>query len=186
LAGLIGFIASGAALAHTGAHPGGGWVAGFVHPFAGLDHVLAMAAVGAWAAQAGGRCLVLIPATFVAAMAAGAAAAHGVALPQVESMLALSVLALGLLVALAVKARSHWPVTLIALFAMFHGHAHGAEMPQFSSPTLYFAGFLAATSVLHALGVAAGVALKAHPGIQRAGGVALGLAGSWLLFTAVA
>jgi urease accessory protein len=185
--GLSGLIASGAAYAHTGAHPEGGFATGLAHPFMGLDHLLAMVAVGIWAVQLGGRHLLILPATFVAAMAAGAVAgAYGIALPQVESMVALSVLALGMLVALAVKTRWHWPISLIALFAMFHGHAHGTEMPDFSLPWLYFAGFMIATAALHALGVAAGAALKTHPGILRTGGVAVGVAGSWLLVAALA
>ena len=185
--GLLGFIASGAASAHIGAHPEGGLATGLAHPFMGLDHLLAMVAVGIWAAQLGGRHLLLLPATFVATMAAGAVAGtFGLPLPQVEGMVALSVLVLGLLVALALNTRWVWPVSLIALFALFHGHAHGTEMPEFSAPWLYFAGFTIATAALHAIGVAAGVALKTRPGILRAGGAAIGLAGSWLLFAALA
>ena len=184
---FLGLIASGAVSAHVGVHPDGGFATGIAHPFIGLDHLLAMVAVGMWAAQRGGRHLLLLPATFVATMAAGAVAgAYGLPLPQVEGMVALSVLVLGLLVALALNTRWVWPVSLVALFALFHGHAHGTEMPEFSAPWLYFAGFTIATAALHAIGVAAGVALKTRPGILRAGGVAIGLAGSWLLFAALA
>jgi len=184
--GLLGFIASGAASAHIGAHPEGGLATGLAHPFMGLDHLLAMVAVGMWAAQRGGRYLLLLPATFVATMAAGAVAGtFGLPLPQVEGMVALSVLVLGLLVALALNTRWVWPVSLVALFALFHGHAHGTEMPEFSAPWLYFAGFTIATAALHAIGVAAGVALKTRPGILRASGAAIGLAGSWLLLAAL-
>jgi len=184
--GLLGFIASGAASAHIGTHPGGGLVTGLAHPFMGLDHLLAMVAVGIWAAQLGGRHLLLLPAIFVATMAAGAVAGtYGWPLPQVEGMVALSVLVLGLLVALALNTRWYWPVSLVALFALFHGHAHGTEMPEFSAPWLYFAGFTIATASLHAFGVAAGAALKTRPGILRAGGAAIGLAGSWLLLAAL-
>jgi len=180
--GLLGFIASGAASAHIGAHPEGGLATGLAHPFMGLDHLLAMVAVGIWAAQLGRRHLLLLPATFVATMAAGAVAGtYGLPLPQVEGMVALSVLVLGLLVALALNTRWALPVSLVALFALFHGHAHGTEMPEFSAPWLYFAGFTIATAALHAIGVAAGVALKTRPGILRASGAAIGLAGSWLL-----
>lgn len=180
--GLSGLAASGAAMAHIGDHSAGGLAAGWAHPFMGLDHLLAMAAVGALAAQLGGRRLWLLPAAFVASMAVGAAAGtHGIALPQVESMIALSVLALGMLLAISAGAERLWPVALVALFALFHGHAHGTGMPGFSTPWLYFAGFLLATAVLHAIGVAAGVAFKARPAILRTGGVAVGLAGSWLL-----
>ena len=181
---LIGAAASGAASAHVGAHPDGGLATGLAHPFMGLDHLLAMVAVGIWAVQLGGRRLMIVPATFVVAMGAGALAGlYGVAMPQVESMVALSVLALGVLVALSVRARWQWAVVVVAVFALFHGHAHGTEMPDFSAPWLYFAGFLIATAVLHAIGVTAGAALKAHPGVLRTGGVAIGLAGSWLLLS---
>jgi len=186
LFGSVGLIASGAALAHTGSHGGAGLAAGLAHPFMGLDHLLAMVAVGVWAVQLGGRNLIILPATFVAVMAGGAlAGAYGTALPQVEGMVALSVLVLGLVVALAASTKWQWPVALVALFALFHGHAHGAGMPAFSSPWLYFAGFLLATAVLHAAGVAAGAALKARPALLRTGGVAMGLAGSWLLVSAL-
>ena len=185
--GLLGFIASGAASAHIGAHPEGGLATGLAHPFMGLDHLLAMVAAGMWAAQCGRRYLLLLPATFVATMAAGAVAGtFGLPLPQVEGMVALSVLVLGLLVALALNTRWVWLVSLVALFALFHGHAHGTEMPEFSAPWLYFAGFTIATAALHAIGVAAGVALKTRPGILRAAGAAIGLAGSWLLIAALA
>jgi urease accessory protein len=187
LIALSALLGSGAAYAHVGVHPDGGLATGLAHPFLGLDHLLAMVAVGVWAAQLGGRNRVTLPAAFVVAMAAGAAAgAGGVALPQVESVVALSVLVLGLLVALAAGPSRHWPVALVALFALFHGHAHGGEMPAFSSPGLYFAGFLTATAALHATGVAAGVALKAHPGFLRAGGAAIGLAGIGLLLAGLA
>jgi urease accessory protein len=143
-----------------------------------------MVAVGVWAVQLGGCRLMIVPATFVVAMGAGALAGlYGVAMPQVESMVALSVLALGVLVALSVRARWQWAVLVVAVFALFNGHAHGTEMPDFSAPWLYIAGFLIATAVLHAIGVTAGAALKAHPGVLRTGGVAIGLAGSWLLLS---
>jgi urease accessory protein len=187
LFGVLAWTGSGAAFAHVGVHADGGLATGLAHPFMGLDHLLAMVAVGIWAAQLGGRYRLMLPAAFVATMAAGAAAGTcGIALPQVESMVALSVLVLGLLVALTVGAGRYWPVALVALFALFHGHAHGSEMPAFSSPWLYFAGFLAATAALHAIGVAAGVALQARPGILRAGGTAIGLAGTWLLLAGLA
>ena len=185
MAGLMGLIASGAALAHTGTHAGGGWAAGFAHPFMGLDHLLAMVAVGAWAVQLGGRYVVLLPAVFMATMAAGAAgAASGMTLPHVEGVIALSVLMLGMLVALAVKTNWHWPVSTVALFALFHGHAHGLEMPAFAAPLVYLAGFAAATALLHAAGAAAVVALKARPHVVRAGGAAIGMAGTGLLLAA--
>lgn len=184
-AGLLGFLASGAASAHIGVSPEGGFATGLTHPFIGLDHLLAMVAVGLWAVQLGGRYLLVVPSAFVSAMMIGATVgATGIAIPQVEGVVALSVLALGALVALSTQAAWYWAVLLVATFGLFHGHAHGTEMPDFSAPWQYFAGFTIATALLHALGVAAGVMLKARPGILRLGGAAIGLAGSWLLLTA--
>ena len=117
-------------------------------------------------------------------MAVGAAlGAAGVVLPQVEGMVAFSVLALGCAVGSSVRLAWYWAVPLVAAFALFHGHAHGTEMPEFSSPWQYFAGFALATVALHALGVTAGVSLKSRPSILRAGGAAIGLAGGWLVVT---
>jgi len=182
IGGSMIFAASGVALAHVGDHGGAGIASGLAHPFMGLDHLLAMVAVGVLAVQLGGRHLWALPATFVTAMAAGAAAGvYGIALPQVEGMVALSVLVLGMLVAISASAKWQWPVALVALFALFHGHAHGTEMPALTSPWLYFAGFLAATAILHGIGVTAGAALKARPAILRTGGIAVSLAGAWLL-----
>lgn len=184
-AGLLGFLASGTASAHIGVSPEGGFATGLTHPFIGLDHLLAMVAVGLWAVQLGGRYLLVVPSAFVSAMMIGATVgATGIAIPQVEGVVALSVLALGALVALSTQAAWYWAVLLVATFGLFHGHAHGTEMPDFSAPWQYFAGFTIATALLHALGVAAGVMLKARPGILRLGGAAIGLAGSWLLLTA--
>jgi len=183
--GFLALAASGTVSAHVGVHPDGVFATGLAHPFIGLDHLLAMVAVGVWAVQLGERQLLIVPATFVLSMVAGALLGkYGVALPQVESMVALSVLALGVLVALAMRARWYWAAPVVAVFALFHGHAHGTEMPEFSGPWLYFAGFTLATAALHALGVAGGVALKTRPAILRAGGAAIGLTGAWLLLGA--
>lgn len=186
-AAIIGFLAalaSASAWAHVGVHVDGAFGTGFVHPFLGLDHLLAMVAVGIWAVQIGGRCLLALPAAFVTFMAVGAAlGAAGVVLPQVEGVVALSVLALGCAVGSSVRLAWYWAVPLVAAFALFHGHAHGTEMPEFSSPWQYFAGFALATVALHALGVTAGVSLKSRPSILRAGGAAIGLAGGWLVVT---
>jgi urease accessory protein len=184
LFGLLAAAASASAWAHVGVHANGGFSTGFVHPFFGLDHLLAMVAVGIWAVQIGGRSLLALPVTFVTSMAVGAAlGAAGVPLVQVEGVVALSVLALGCAVGSSVRLAWYWAVPLVAAFALFHGHAHGAEMPDLSSPWQYFAGFAIATAALHALGVAAGVLLKSRPGILRAAGTAIGLAGGWLVIS---
>lgn len=187
--GFFAAAASASASAHVGVHADGGFGTGFAHPFLGLDHLLAMVAVGIWAVQLGGRCLLALPAAFVTFVAVGAVlGAAGVTLPQVEGMVAFSVLALGCVVGLSGTAEK-WGLTpffLVAVFALFHGHVHGAEMPVFAAPWQYFAGFAIATASLHALGVVGASTLKKHPAMVRAGGAAIALAGSWLLLTALA
>ncbi|MBI3044894.1 MAG: HupE/UreJ family protein [Betaproteobacteria bacterium] len=184
---LLGFpalLASGAAMAHVGVHSAGGFTAGFAHPFVGLDHLLAMVAVGLWAVQLGGRHLLALPAAFVLAMVAGALlGAAGIAMPLVEIAIALSVVVMGLLLAMSPPAAWRWAIPLIAAFGVVHGHAHGAEMPAFAEPWQYFAGFAAATAALHALGVGGGVLLQRHATLLRTGGTAIGLAGLWLVAT---
>lgn len=174
------------AFAHTGfgAH---GFAHGFLHPLGGIDHILAMVAVGIFAAGLGSRALWALPLTFMAFMAAGGAAGMlGMPLPFVEVGIALSVIALG--VALAVG-RS-WPVSaamgMVALFAVFHGHAHGTEMPLDASGAAYGAGFVAATALLHLLGIGVGLGIGAAgkargPRIAQASGTAFALAGLGLL-----
>ena len=145
---------AGTASAHTGEHVATGFVGGLVHPLLGLDHVLAMVAVGLWAAQQGGRALWAVPAAFVGAMGLGASLAGSEwIVPHVESGIALSVLALGLLIAVRSQVSILAGMTLVAVFALFHGAAHGLEMPQAASPALYAMGFVLATVALHAVGV---------------------------------
>jgi urease accessory protein len=171
----------GAAFAHTG-HDTAGFAHGFMHPLGGLDHVLAMVAVGLYAALLGGRALGLVPATFVGVMAiAGALGAAGYPLPYTETAIALSVILLGLAVALRVSLPASAALALVGMFAVFHGHAHGSEMPQDASGFAYAAGFILATALLHGAGIAAGVLagrLTAHGGWSlRAAGGAIALAG---------
>jgi urease accessory protein len=172
------------ALAHTGHGPTGGLVAGLAHPVFGLDHVLAMVAVGLWAAMAGGRSVWLVPAAFLVAMAAGGIlGVAGVGLPAVEIGIVLSVVALGALVA----ARAILPVALgmavVGVFAVFHGHAHGAEMPAAASGLAYGLGFLISTAALHAAGVGIGALAGrlAQERALRAGGGAIAAVGLLLL-----
>jgi urease accessory protein len=176
-----------AASAHTGAGSAVGFVHGFVHPVSGIDHVLAMIAVGIFAANLGGRALWAVPATFVSVMALGGALGMaGIAVPFVEAGIAASVVVLGLAVAL----RWQWPVAaamaLVGSFAVFHGHAHGAEMPVDASGFEYAAGFMIATALLHAVGIGFGLGIarfgRAHaPQAIRFGGVAMAVAGLGLL-----
>ena len=176
-AAVLAVLAASPAMAHTGAD----LASGFAHPFSGLDHLLAMIAVGLWAAQSGGRAVWLLPIAFPAAMALGAVAgAFGVALPAVEVGIALSVLALGVLVAFAVRLPAFGGAALVAVFAVLHGHAHGAEVPAAADPIAYGAAFILATVVLRLVGIGLGLALKA-PRFVRAGGAAIAVAGVALI-----
>lgn len=149
---------TGAASAHTGVGDTSGFAHGLMHPIGGLDHVLAMMAVGLFAAHLGGRALWAVPATFVAVMGAGGAlGVAGIALPYVEIGIGLSVVVLGLAVALRLSIPTLAAMALVGLFAIFHGHAHGAEMPQDLSGYEYAAGFMLATALLHCAGIACGV-----------------------------
>ena len=175
----------GAALAHPG-HDAGGFAHGVMHPFGGLDHLLAMVAVGLYAALLGGRALWLVPATFVGVMALGGAlGAAGYPLPHVETGIALSVIVLGLAVALRANLPTLAAMALAGLFAIFHGHAHGAEMPADAAAVSYSAGFMLATALLHGAGIAIGLAAgrlaeRGSRVIQLAGG-AVALAGVVIL-----
>ena len=176
LAALVGaffiFAAAGfssAALAHVGDHSQMGFAEGLLHPLGGLDHVLAMVAVGLWASQLGGRALWLLPLTFPVVMAMGAALGFGaVALdfgvkPWVEIGIAGSVLVLGAAVALTLRPSLAVSLPLIGLFAALHGYSHGVELPANASALTYAAGFIAATLMLHLIGIAIGFAANRMP-----------------------
>jgi urease accessory protein len=144
-----------AAWAHPDAGAAHGFGHGFAHPLFGWDHLLAMVAVGLWAAQRGGRALWALPLAFVGAMAiGGAVGVANVAIPGVELGIVASVLVLGLVVALAARVPLGASVAMIGVFAVLHGVAHGAEMPAGVGGAAYGAGFIAATALLHAAGVA--------------------------------
>jgi urease accessory protein len=180
------------ALAHPGvAGHSHDLASGFLHPIGGLDHVLAMVAVGLFAAQLGGRALWLVPASFVAMMAAaGVAGMSGIALPLIQTGIALSVIVLGGALALRLAMPVSVAMALVGFFAMFHGYAHGTETPETASGLLYGAGFVAATAMLHGLGVAIGLAvgrLDTGYGRQlvRVAGSAAAMVGVALLANAV-
>jgi urease accessory protein len=174
-------LASSAAQAHPG-HDAAGLGAGFAHPFLGADHLLAMVAVGLWAAQCGGRRIWLLPAAFMIMLAAGAAAAlqWQITLP-VETGIALSVLALGLLVALSLRLPLYFSMALAAAFGLFHGYAHGLELPASAAPVAYAQGFLVATAALHLSGIGAGLALRQRQTLAALLGGAIAASGAWLL-----
>lgn len=149
-----------AASAHVGAGDTHGFVHGLAHPLSGIDHVLAMVAVGLFAAHLGGRAMWLVPLTFVSVMAlAGIAGMAGVKLPFVEVAIGMSVVVLGLAVAFQISVPTLAATFLVGFFAIFHGHAHGAEMPESVSGSAYGGGFICATALLHAIGVGLGLAI---------------------------
>lgn len=149
------------ALAHTGVGHTTGFAAGFAHPLGGADHMLAMVAVGLWAAQMGGRATWAVPGAFVSMMLVGGAlGVAGVQIPFIEQGILLSLLVLGLLIAGAVRLPLAISGMLVGLFAIYHGHAHGAEMPMAIGALSYSAGFAFATALLHAAGIASGFGLQ--------------------------
>jgi len=172
-----------AAWAHTGLGGALGFANGFIHPLSGLDHVLAMLAVGLLAVRLGGRALWLLPAAFLAFLVLGGVLGmSGVNLPFVEAAIAGSVLVLGCVL----FARPSLPVTaaagLAAIFAVFHGYSHGAEITAGSPALGYAVGFVLATVILHVAGVGLGAALvRSAPHMMRAGGLAMAAVGAGLL-----
>ena len=153
-------LAPSLAFAHVGVGDAHGFMHGFMHPMTGLDHVLAMVTVGIFAWQLGGRAVWLVPATFVLLMAAGGALGMGgFSLPYVELGIALSVVVLGGAVAMGVQLPLAAAMGLVGAFAIFHGHAHGAEMPETASGLAYGAGFMLATAALHLSGLALGAGI---------------------------
>jgi urease accessory protein len=175
------------AFAHLDPGEHGSFMAGFTHPLFGTDHVLAMVAVGLWAALLGGRAIWAVPAAFVGVMALGFLASMvGVPLPFVEPTILASVVAIGLLVALAVPMPVGAVMAVVGFFALFHGHAHGGEMGE-AGAAGYAAGFAMATALLHAAGVAAGLSVaRLFSGttgqmVTRAAGGVTALAGVWLM-----
>ncbi|SEJ53994.1 urease accessory protein [Pseudomonas sp. NFR16] len=174
-------LAPALAFAHPG-HDESGLVAGISHPLGGLDHLLAMIAVGLWAAQQKGAARWALPCTFVGTMLIGGLLGfEGLDVPGLESGIAASVFALGLAVALAVRPPLFMAVGATALFAMFHGVAHGLELPEMSSPWGYALGFVGATAALHAAGYAVVRLLPtAAAPIVRVAGAVSAATGVWL------
>ena len=163
-------------------------MAGIAHPFAGLDHLLAMVSVGLWGAFLGRPLIVLLPVLFPAVMALGGALAiAGAVIPPVEIGIAVSVLVLGILIAGAVRAPIWLACGIIAGFAIFHGYAHGQELPSAADPIGYSVGFVFATGLLHLAGIALGL-LNTQPGgvwVTRGAGALIAASGAWFLVVAI-
>jgi urease accessory protein len=171
------------AFAHAGIGDAHGVAHGFMHPLSGPDHILAMVAVGLFAAHPrGGRALWLVPLSFVAMMAfGGGLGMAGVELPYVEIGIGLSVVVLGIVVATGVHPPVAIAMALVGFFAIFHGHAHGAGMPETVSALAYGAGFILATGLLHATGIALGLLIGRERRVTRFAGSAMALAGIGIL-----
>jgi len=156
--------------------PGGGagFVSGFLHPISGLDHILAMISVGLWGAQLGKPQVWLLPITFPLMMACGAALGiMGFEIPLVEVGIAASAIVLGLMVLFEAKPPLWVSMLIVAFFAVFHGHAHGTELPANENALLYSIGFVIATGLLHAVGIAIGLVHRwdvGKIGLRAAGG----------------
>lgn len=178
-----------AALAHAehGAGLSNAFLSGFTHPLFGWDHVAAMVAVGLWGAFLGRPAIWLLPIVFPLVMAVAAAAGVlGLPLPGVEAGIAASAVVLGLLVAFAACPPLPVACALAGVFALFHGHAHGTELPEMANPFAYAAGFVLSTGLLHAAGIAFGLLVRLPRGALavRGGGGLISLAGAAFLFGA--
>ena len=170
-------------LAHTGVGAVHDLLHGVQHPLTGLDHIAAMLAAGLWAAQRGGRAIWLVPLAFVSVMAVGGVLGMmAISIPFVEQGIVASVLVLGVLIAAAVRLPLVASMILVGLFALFHGHAHGAEMPATAAGLAYGFGFIMATVCLHGIGIGLGVVAKRFgtERLVRYGGSAIAVCGIYL------
>lgn len=179
---LAGLCLAGSAAAHTGGMSGHGFLAGFGHPVFGLDHLFAMLAVGMWGAFLGAPAIWALPVTFPLVMAVGAVLGiAGVPLPAVEWVIAFSVIALGIAIALAARPPVAVAASLVGLFAIFHGFAHGQELPDESSALAFAIGFVLATGLIHLAGIGVGLIVRVRHGttLLRLGGVVVAAVGCW-------
>ena len=173
-------VFAGPALAHATDGYGGGFVAGFTHPILGWDHVAAMVAVGLWGAFLGSPAIWILPVVFPLVMALGAAAGIvGLPVPAVETGIALSAVVLGLMIVLAARPPLWVAAVLVGAFAVFHGYAHGTELPATVNAFAYAIGFVVSTGLLHMIGIVFGLLVKWPAGrlaVRGAGGL-ISLAG---------
>ncbi|MFL5281521.1 MAG: HupE/UreJ family protein [Rhodopila sp.] len=173
------------ALAHDNAGLPGGLFSGFLHPLSGLDHLIAMVAVGIWGAQLGNPAIWLLPITFPPVMALGGVLGiAGVPLPAPEAVIALSGVVLGAVVATRVRAPFIGAAIVVGVFAIFHGHAHGAELPAAANALAYGIGFVVATGLLHLCGISIGALIRWPAGERLIRGVraAIATAGCFFLY----
>ena len=188
-AALILLLLPTAAFAHVGSGEAGGFLSGFHHPISGPDHVLAMVAVGLWGAQLGSPAIWLLPVAFPMVMAVGGMLGlMGVPLPGIEYGIATSAILLGAAVAFEARPPLGVAAALVGFFAIFHGHAHGTELPAGEDALLYSLGFVIATGCLHAAGIAIGVLHQWPWGrpLLRIAGAGIVLGGVFFMWRAVA
>jgi urease accessory protein len=185
LSALFLVILTTAVEAHTGTGVIGGFASGLLHPIFGWDHVVAMVAVGRWGSFLGNPAYWLLPVVFPLVVAVGGAfGVLGVALPAVETGIALSGVVLGLAVLFAIRAPLWVAAIIVGVFAIFHGHAHGAELPEAANPFAFAVGFMIGTGLLHMAGIGLGLLSRLPKGsyLVRGLGAAISLVGGAFLF----
>jgi urease accessory protein len=176
------------AFSHDKGDVAGGLLSGFLHPVTGLDHVVAMVAVGLWGAQLRGQSIWVLPVVFPMLMAfGGSLGVSGIAVPGVEIFIALSGIVLGLLVAMQIRVKMVYAILIVAFFAVFHGYAHGVELPNSAEPLAYGLGFVITTGLLHLTGILIGTLFKLKVGriIIRSLGACVALVGIYYLILAI-
>jgi len=176
------------ARAHEAVGVAGGFASGFMHPLLGWDHVAAMVAVGLWGAVLGKSAIWLLPVVFPLVMAFGGAfGVIGIPLPSVEVGIALSALVLGGMVLFAARPPLWVAATIVGLFAVFHGHAHGTELPEAANPLAFSVGFVLATGLLHLCGIVISLLSRWRAGraVVRGGGAIIAVAGALFLLRAI-
>ncbi len=185
---LVGCVWAQPAFAHVQSGEAGGFVTGLAHPISGLDHVLAMVAVGLWGAQLGSPAIWLLPVAFPMVMAVGGMLGLvGVPLPGIEFGIAASAIVLGAAVMFALRPPLAVAAALVVSFAIFHGHAHGTELPPGQSAMLYSMGFVVATGCLHAMGIGVGEFRRWTwgSGLLRAAGTVVAVGGVFFMWRAL-
>ncbi|MFM9935990.1 MAG: HupE/UreJ family protein [Novosphingobium sp.] len=180
-------VCAAPASAHSGTGLAGGFAAGLLHPLSGMDHLLAMVSVGLWGAVLGRPLLVALPVIFPAMMAGGAILGmFGAPVPPVELGIAVSVLVLGTAIAAGLRPPVWLACAMVGVFALFHGYAHGRELPSAADPIGYSAGFVLSTGLLHIAGIAIGFVHETQRGklLVKGLGAAIGAAGLYFLTAA--
>lgn len=182
---IVCFVLTQPALAHEPAGVAGGLASGLLHPITGIDHLIAMVAVGIWGAQLGAPAIWILPITFPLVMAVGAVlGVLHVPLPMPELMIAVSAVILGVAVAARLRLPFAAAALVVAIFAIFHGHAHGAELPRAANALAYGVGFITATGLLHLYGIMIGTLTRWPAGERVIQGLGAGIAGIGCYFLA--